>query len=216
VVIMRANDPEFFVVLGPDYAGKSSALTELRAGSAPFRIISTDGDLLDARHAVVADLRRAVGELLPSLGTPYSAEFLAALLQTAVVHVRDELFRGDGSIPTLVDSYYYKILAKCRLAGVADNPMFAWWRSFPQPRRVIYLDVPTESAWRRSGRGASLNPLEYYGQRPERDGFQRYQRDLAKLMSDEIHGLPVTVVEERESPAGTADAIREVLDREFR
>lgn len=208
--------PDFVVLLGPDFSGKSSALARLRFGRARCRIVSTDHEFVDARHALVSDLRRGVGELLPLLGGAYTPDFLAALLQTAVIHVRDELLRRDSAGHALVDSYYYKILAKCRLAGVWDNPMFAWWRSFPQPRRVVYLDVSTASAWRRCQAGHSLNPLEYYGERPNWAGFQRYQEDLAKLMREEIHHLPVTTVAERDDPAHTALAIQEVLDDEFR
>ncbi|HEX9338714.1 MAG TPA: hypothetical protein VF892_22645, partial [Pseudonocardiaceae bacterium] len=142
----------FAVVLGPDFAGKSSALAVLRG----FRVVSTDRRFVAARHDVVSQLRRAVS----GVDDNYSPDFLAALLQTAVVHLRDEVVRAAE--PVVVDSYYYKILAKCRLAGVGDNPMFDWWRSFPQPARVIYLTVSAASAWRRCGRGTKLNPLEFH------------------------------------------------------
>jgi thymidylate kinase len=205
----------FFVVVGQDFAGKSSALARLRADPARWQVISTDSGFLDARHGLVSTLRRGVGDLLPGLGSAYTPEFLTAVLQTAVVHLRDELARADPDRPVVVDSYYYKIIAKCQLAGVADNPMFDWWRSFPQPRRVVRLDVSAESAWRRCGAGARLNSLEYYGTAPTRDGFERYQRDLVKLMRQEIEGLPETVIDERPTPAQTARAIREVLDHEL-
>ena len=196
----------FAVVLGPDFAGKSSALAALRG----CRVVSTDRRFVAARHEAVSRLRGVVGRL----DGEYSPDFLAALLQTAVVHLRDEVLRADE--PLVVDSYYYKILAKCRLAGVQDNPMFDWWRTFPQPARVIYLTVSPDTAWRRSGAGAKLNPLEHHGEHPTRAGFERYQRDLAKLMWEEIRDLPVTVLDERDSSAATAQAIREVLDDEFR
>lgn len=201
---------KFAVLLGTDFSGKSSALAELRALSPAWRVVSTDREFLGPEHAVVASLRDSVGRVLPSLGTAYSPQFLAGLLQTAVLHLRDQLAADRGG-RTVVDSYYYKILAKCRLAGVGENPMFDWWRSFPQPSRVVYLRISPESAWHRCGRGARLNPLEYEGARPERDGFARYQRALDKLMREEIRRLPVTFVDEQASPAHTARAIQEAL-----
>ncbi|MEJ8642015.1 hypothetical protein WKI68_12145 [Streptomyces sp. MS1.HAVA.3] len=114
-----------------------------------------------------------------------------------------------------MDSYYYKLLAKCRLAGAGDNPMFDWWRSFPQPRRVVYLEVSPETAWRRSREGARLNRLEHYGDVPDRDAFERYQGDLRKTMREEIRDLPVTVIEEHRDPARTAAEIRKVLAHEL-
>ena len=71
------------------------------------------------------------------------------------------------------------------------------------------------AAWRRSRQGADLTPLEHYGPRPEWDGFRRSQEDWAKVMREEIHGLPVTVIEEQDHPARTAAAIREVLIHEL-
>lgn len=207
---------DFFVVAGQDFAGKSSALARLRSDPRRWQVISTDSAFLGTRHRLVSDLRRGVGEVLPRLGSAYSPGFLAALLQTAVVHLRDELDRVDADRPVIVDSYYYKIIAKCRLAGLTDNPMFDWWRSFPQPRRVLLVEVSAESAWRRCAAGARLNSLEHYGDRPSRDGFERYQRDLLKLMLQEIGDRPTTVLEEQPTPDGTARAIREALADEFR
>jgi thymidylate kinase len=203
----------FQVLLGPDGAGKSSALAQVRASLPHWRAVSTDDEFLGAEHALIGRLRRhVVRDVLPGLGGAYSAEFLASLLQTAVVHLRDEVLRAAGT-PLLMDSYYYKILAKCRLAGIDENPMYEWWRSFPQPARVIYLDVAPETAWRRSGHGARLNPLEHFGDHPGRPGFERYQKGLKKLMLEEVGHLPVTVITEQPDAARTAAAVAEVLDR---
>jgi thymidylate kinase len=203
---------DFFVLLGPDSAGKSSAMREISATTPSLRLVSTDTSFVGAEHELIARLRRSVvDDVLPGLGEAWSPEFLACLLQTAVVHLRDQLMACDGSAPVLVDSYYYKILAKCRLAGVADSPMYAWWRSFPQPEKVIYLDVPPETAWRRCGFGASLNPLEYCGDGPERSGFEQYQKNLRTLMWEEVGHLPVTVIDEQSSAAGAAAAVLKVL-----
>ncbi|MEU1779074.1 hypothetical protein ABZ545_06220 [Streptomyces abikoensis] len=205
-------DRPFYVLLGPDGAGKSSVMAEVAARLPGWRTLSTDDTFVSPGHELVTRLRReVVQEVLPGLGTSYSADFLASLLQTAVVYLRDSLQRLEGDAPLLMDSYYYKILAKCRLAGLQDNPMYAWWRSFPQPRAVVYVDVSPASAWRRSDNGARLNPLEYFGERPEWLGFETYQRNLRKLMLEEVRELPVTIIEEQRSVALTADAVVEVI-----
>jgi thymidylate kinase len=208
--------PEFLVLLGPDFAGKSTALTALSTGTTPCRILSTDRQFVPPRHGLVSDLRRIAGQALPAVGDAYTPDFLAALLQTAVVHLRDEVQRCPPGVPVVVDSYYYKILAKCRLAGVLDSPMYGWWLSFPQPRRVVYLNVSARTAWRRCDEGAGLNPVEYHGDQPTETGFEQYQNDLAKLMREEIRQLPVTEVDEHDNPVLTAQVIREVLADEFR
>ncbi|MEZ0072037.1 hypothetical protein [Planotetraspora sp. GP83] len=205
-------DAGFFVLLGPDGAGKTTAMKEIARRLPSVRLVSTDAGLVRSEHALIARLRRSVvEEVLPGLGRTYSPEFLASLLQTAVVHLRDQATATGQAGPVLVDSYYYKILAKCRLAGIDHNPMYDWWRSFPQPERVVYLDVTPESAWCRSRSGMSLNPMEYYGTEPERAGFEQYQRNLRKLMLEEVDRLPVTFVEEQAGTARTADAVLRAL-----
>ncbi len=206
------NDRPFYVLLGPDGAGKSSVMAEIEHRLPTWRTLSTDDAFVGPEHELVTRLRHEmVGEVLPHLGESYSADFMAALLQTAVIHLKDEIERQDDGVPVVVDSYYYKILAKCRLAGVEENPMYAWWRSFPQPCAVIYLDVSPRSAWRRSGEGARLNALEHFGEFPEWQGFEDYQESLRKLMLEEIRELPVTIIKEQPSAAHTADAVVEVL-----
>nr|WP_202437160.1 hypothetical protein [Streptomyces sp. SID5910] len=187
-------------------------MAELSAALPGWQTLSTDDGLVAGEHRLISQLRRnVVRDVLPGLGPAYSADFLATLLCSAVVHLRDQLERQEPDVPVLMDSYYYKILAKCRLAGLEEHPLYTWWRSFPQPRGVIYLDVPPEAAWRRCGRGARLNPLEHFGDRPEWFGFESYQKNLGKLLLEETRRLPVTVVEERSGTAATAAAVREVL-----
>ncbi|TPQ18653.1 hypothetical protein FGD71_030085 [Streptomyces sporangiiformans] len=187
-------------------------MAEVGARLPGWRMLSTDNAFLGPEHELVRRLRRHVVEdVLPNLGTSYSADFLASLLQTAVVHLKDQVGCQDGDVPLLMDSYYYKILAKCRLAGVGSNPMYSWWRSFPQPRAVVYLDVSAASAWRRSAEGARLNPLEYFGEHPEWLGFESFQKSLRKLMLEEVRDVPVTIIEERPSVGRTVDAVVEVL-----
>ncbi|MCX4238829.1 hypothetical protein [Streptomyces ortus] len=207
--------PRFFVLLGPDYAGKSSVLTELRRSATPWRLVSLDDTFLAPEHALIARLRRDVVKDVAPHETRWSPDFLAAMVHTAVVHLRDQLLNGDPRTPAVVDSYYYKFLAKCRLAGVPDEPLLTWWRSFPRPGRVIYLDVTPESAWSRSREGADLNPLEHYGPRPGPYGFKRYQTDLDRLVREEIRDLPVTVLAEQNDAARTAATVRELITDEL-
>ncbi|RBM06234.1 AAA family ATPase [Streptomyces sp. PT12] len=202
------------VLIGADGAGKSSVLRDLATRLPHWRIASTDDTFLGESHRLIADLRgRLATDVLPGLGTTYSPEFLACFLQTAVVYLRDLLRERDPATPLLMDSYYYKILAKCRLAGVDENPMYSWWRSFPRPHAVVHLDVSPRTAWLRSGRGARLNPLEHFGERPDWPAFDSYQKGLRKLMLEEVQDLPVTVVPEQPSVARASNAVLGVLPR---
>ncbi|MGW6910658.1 hypothetical protein [Streptomyces sp. NPDC054940] len=206
------SERPFHVLLGPDGAGKSSVMGHLARQLPEWRMVSTDSAFVAPEHALIPRLRRdLMDRLLPGLGTAYSVDFLASVLQTAVVHLRDQVRDSDPGVPMLVDSYYYKILAKCRLAGVQDSRMYSWWRAFPRPSRVVFLDVPPETAWRRRGAGAELNALEHDGADGDWAGFERYQKNLRKLLLEEIRDLPVTMLPEHTGVDRAARAVREVL-----
>ncbi|MFJ5044485.1 hypothetical protein [Streptomyces sp. NPDC088719] len=208
---MREERP-FSVLLGTDGAGKSSVMGRLAPLLPEWQLISVDSTLVAPQHALITRLRKDLQDyLLPGLGTVYSPDFLASVLQTAVVHLRDQVLARDPRAPMLVDSYYYKILAKCRMAGVQDSRIYSWWRSFPQPDQVVFLDVSAESAWRRRGDGAQLNVLEYDGATADWEGFERYQKNLRKLLLEEVGELPVTILREQPDADRAADAVRKVL-----
>lgn len=200
----------FIVLLGTDHAGKSSALSVL-SQSTEWAVVSADDNMLSGAHALISQLKRQLfSDVLPTLHDAYSPEFAVAMLQTAVVHLRDQVEATRGRT-VVVDSYYYKILAKCRLLLGADNPMFDWWRTFPRPDAVIFLDVSAECAWRRCGYGARSNLLEHYGSRPSWPEFAAYQRDLRKVLLDEVDGLPVRIIGEQRDVAGVVRRIEEEL-----
>lgn len=204
--------PPFCVLLGSDYAGKSSALTELARVAPEVRIISADEELLGPGHSLIGRLRRGlVGDVMPALHRDYSADFMLTMLQTAVLHLRDSITRSPAGAPVLVDSYYYKMLAKCRLTGQDGHPLFDWWRSFPQPEQVIFLEVSAETAWRRCGAGRDLNPLEHYGPRADYASFARFQGDLNAAMREEVRSLPVSFISEGDRVSTVAQEIREAL-----
>jgi thymidylate kinase len=156
----------------------------------PGRFVSYDDALLSKEFSLVGILREAFARTtVTTTGSAYSPEFLTILFHAYIVFLRDRILASDCATPIIVDSYYYKILAKCRLARFVNDTVFGWWRSFPQPAHVIYLDVDIDEAWSRSGEGKSLNALEYYGDTPTRAGFERFQSDLQAAMLREVEGL---------------------------
>ena len=194
----------FWVLLGGDSCGKSEVLRQL--GGRGWRTVSYD----DAHAADVPVVRRLVSSLFfdayTCLDRPYSRELTFSLLTPVVWYLRDEALRQAALGPTLVDSYYFKLLAKGRLTGIADPATAALWRSLPQPDGVVFLDVDPELAWARSG--GELNPFEHYDREPTRDGFIRYQRDLREAMLHEVRHLDMRIVPADRSRDLVAERVR--------
>jgi thymidylate kinase len=201
---LTAPHPAFSVLLGPDYAGKSTMISELAARG--VQCVSYDYEFVRPDCSLVNELRdRLVTRALRGKGTSYSADFVVTLLQTAVIYLRDQVMRADWDRPVVVDSYYYKILAKCVLTGMVNESLFAWWRSFPRPRQVIYLDVDPATAWRRSDGGTRLNFFEHYADTPTWESFRQFQADLRRLMLQEIGPIPL-------EPVTEPDGVEQVMD----
>lgn len=205
-------EPAFVVLLGPDYAGKSTAMRALAEEEPSWRLLSVDDEFLAPEHGIISRLKSdLVKGALPGMGRYHSADFVTALLQTAVVHLRDQVLDSPPGRPVVVDSYYYKILAKCRLVDATADLVFDWWRGFPQPRRVLFLDVDPMTTWARSAEGARANRLEFHGERVDRDSFTRFQADLRAAMLDEVASLPVDMLPGTDDVATTVCRVREVV-----
>jgi thymidylate kinase len=189
----------FWTLLGPDFAGKSTALARLQAVHG-WRIVSHDDRFL-ADYPLVAKLRGCwVDDALVWAGKRYTAELVMSVMHSVILHQRDELGRQTGPGPVIVDSYYYKVLAACSLLGVGHEPTFDYWRTFPRPQGVVYLDVPPEVAWRRARWGAKVSAFEHYGKAVSREGFVRMQTDLRASMLAEVEELPLTVIDGTAAP----------------
>jgi thymidylate kinase len=202
----------FTVLLGPDFAGKSAVMTALSRRDG-WDCVSVDPNLLAPRHAAIGRLRRLyVEDILSSAPGTFTPELHLSLMQCAVVHLRDRVACSSSS-QIIVDSYYYKILAKCLLAGLDGHPVLQWWRTFPQPRRAVFLEVAPATAWERADHGASLNPSEHglEGGQIRFAAFQAYQEALTAAMRHELVGVPTVVIEQRRDLDQTIDAVLEAL-----
>ncbi|MBV2156633.1 hypothetical protein [Kitasatospora sp. SUK 42] len=196
----------FWTLLGPDFAGKSTVLDRLHDDHG-WRVVSYDDRYLD-RYPLIRGLRRSwVDEAFARAGERYSDELVLSVLHPIVLHLRDELARSAGPEPLIVDSYYYKLIAKCRLLGVEHQPIFDQWRSFPRPRGVLYLDVPPEDAWARSGEGLRINAFEHYGTTASEANFIGLQSELRTAVLAEVADLPLTVIDGTEPPESVMAAV---------
>jgi thymidylate kinase len=205
-----ANLPRAFrscVLVGGDHVGKSSLLRHLQLHS-EWRTIGyepNDGP----SDAPLTQLRQAFDQFLASAAVR-SAELVLSGLQLPLMYLRAQLRSEITHGNVLMDSYYYKILAKCALKGLFDSAIFELWRGLPAPDAVIFLRADPQTLWQRSGAGALVNPFECYGERPSRQGFLRFQADLMAQIALELRGLRVYEVD---ADATFADVEQSVLAR---
>lgn len=186
-------------------------------GRPRWRLVSQDDAFLEGDYVVLQHLKRHfLSHVLTRPEPPYSPAFTLAGLHMAVMYLHDrvEAARKTGAGFVLVDSYYYKIWAKCVLKGLVDRRVFSLWRALPKPDRVFLLHAEPEVLWERSGEGALLNPFEYHGPRPERGAFLRFQEEMTRLMVREAGGCPLEVLEARGSTAEISNAVAHHLEAE--
>ncbi|MFS7877431.1 hypothetical protein ACEYXF_29450 [Streptomyces asiaticus] len=203
--------PRSTVLLGPDYSGKSSVLERL-AERGTWTVVSYDEALLDPVYSLIGRVRdEFLTEALRAPAGRYSSDLFLTLVQIAAVHLRDRVADAPPDRPVIVDSYHYKLLAKCSLLG-HDNPsLLSWWRSFPPPDQVVYLDVEPAVAWERSGWGADANPMEHYGEKPTEESFTRFQADLGDVMRKELAGLNVITLGQSEGVEESVELVEKAV-----
>lgn len=203
--------PAFWTLVGPDGSGKSTVLDLLHRKHG-WRVVSYDDAYLGA-HPLIRALRELwIDDAFLWRGERYTSELVLAALHPIVLHLRDEITRSDGSEPVIVDSYYYKLLAKCTLLGLRHQPTFDVWRSFPKPAGVFWLDVPPALAWQRSGHGMHVNAFEHYGPVLDQAGFIRLQGDLHAAVLAELGDIPVTDLDGCGTPEALVSAIRGTVE----
>lgn len=204
----------FFTLLGPDFAGKSSVLDRLATGHG-WHVVSYDDERLGEQYPLIRRLRHDwVHDAFPNTGERYSAELVVAALHPIVLFLRDEALHAARNAPNgrvIVDSYYYKLLAKCALLRIGDEELFGRWRAFPRPDGVVYLDVPPDVAWSRARHGESVNEFEYDGRTPTWHGFERLQVSLRSELFRELGDVPTRTVSGTTDPATTVSDVLAAL-----
>lgn len=199
------------VVLGPDGAGKSTALQGMsrqRPGWAfpvmdPDRLYQPAG--LEHMAWTQTTHPRVVVESLPSLGrTTLLAHIFSILVD---FHVRPGLQRGRVVV---CDSYHYRFAAKSRVIDPGTASLMEHVGSkAPRPDLAIWLDMPLHRAWRLKGSACSV--MEG-GWNRDYAGFERLQTEVKRIVLEEyLSDLPtVRIPADRAPEEVLTDCLRTV------
>lgn len=181
---MRLQEQGLFTcLLGGDGSGKTTLLHALEA---------RNPEIVTVHWKQIASVT-LLPSLLPGLDGPETSRrlgplsragqfcYLAALEYEMLIH--PALAAGKTVI---VDSYWYKFVAKMRVLDMAAPFLYEVCASLPAPDQILYLDTPLETA---RVRKAEMNFFDCNG-RPE--NFVPFQCALRTVMQGFIADIPVT------------------------
>jgi thymidylate kinase len=175
----------FLVLLGIDGSGKSTLLFCMaKAG------VQTASWHELRSHEVPATLAPNVPTSVKNRLTPLArAMFIGGHLVAQYEYlVRPRI---EAGLTTVLDSYYYKLLAKERLLGFAHPALEQLCAELPQPDGIIYVDVdPRESYRRKKG---CFSSYEHFGA-PSQDSYVAFQTQLAMSLHSSASAAAAHVV----------------------
>lgn len=197
----------FLCLLGADGSGKTTLL-----------------EALERRHPQIVTVHwrqlasvTLLPELLPGLDPPETFRRLGPLSRAAqfcyLAALEYEMLvkpAVEAGRTVIVDSYWYKFVAKMRVLNMAAPYLYDVCESLPSPKCVLFLDTPLETARERK---SNMNFFDCNG---HVDRFVTFQTQLRDVMLGFVDGLPVVRLDGLASPDVVAEAVAEIcLNRQF-
>lgn len=178
--LIACNRPPMIVLTAGDGAGKSTLLARLRPLMQGVDFLSIDPTFLypleAASHmdwALATHPRNVIWRCAPMVR---GAFFVTTFSVLAEHYIRPAL----GRRPIVVDSYWYRYLAKERLQNPAGADMFHdFARRLPVPDLIVELSCDYGIAFRRKD---SVSPLETREGDDAAAAFAGFQRDVAEIV----------------------------------
>lgn len=199
--IQAFGTERFFCLLGGDGSGKTTLLNALA---------TRHPDLMTVHWKELSSVT-LLPRLFPDLNPPETLRrlgpnsraaqfcYLAALEYEMIV--QPALAAGKTVI---VDSYWYKFVAKMRVLDMAAPFLYPVCQSLPSPDRIIFLDTPLELARERK------SEMNFFDCNGDAANFMTFQEALRRTMLDFVAGLPLTRLDGRASIDDLLDRVAEI------
>jgi thymidylate kinase len=198
----------FVVVLGIDGSGKSSLMAWL--GARGLTVVDWTSVLeIPDLQLLYADVARGIAfKKTREMIAPNTRSFEFLLFFSAQWEYLIERPLAEGR-DVVVDSYYYKQLAKDESFGFVNDALRRGLPALPDPDHVVFLDIPLDVAYRRKGGHVSFT--EVIGA-PDFAGFCRLQDQLSERMRGYTSHLPTTRLSSLDTPpAALAEELLRLL-----
>lgn len=198
-----AGPGSFIVLVGIDGSGKSTLLERLAEAGVHT---SSWHDLRS--HDVPAMLAPDAPTAIKARLTPLARSmFIGGHLVAQYEYlVRPALEQGED---VLLDSYYFKLLAKERLLGFAQPALETLCRQLPQPDGLILIDTPPELSWSR--KAGALSVYEHFGT-PTEANYLAFQRGIETSLRKATRAIPSVTLDGRQPPSALVDSALTALE----
>lgn len=183
---------QFCVLLGCDYSGKSSVLSQDLPG---WKVVSYDEQHVPAGYEFIHDLRHHLKETVLPRAEQLGADVVATYLHLFQCYLRDVALRDRAQSPVLMDSYYFKWRAKARMKGLGEHPLIQQWADFPPPDRILFLYCDPSVLAQRTLGLRNLNMSEQERGESSLEGFARFQGKLQEALLKELRDEPVCLID---------------------
>lgn len=181
----RPEPGSFYCLLGGDGSGKTTLLHAIEA---------RNPEIVTVHWKQIASVT-LLPSLLPGLDSPETSRrlgplsragqfcYLAALEYEMLIH--PALAAGKTVI---VDSYWYKFVAKMRVLDMAAPFLYEVCASLPAPDQILYLDTPLETARTRK------TEMNFFDCNGRLENFVPFQGTLRTVMQGFVAHIPITLL----------------------
>lgn len=178
---------KFGVVVGMDGSGKSTLLASLKEKG--FCVYSwRDLRGYEAVKHTVPDNPLEIKECLKPMSR---ATFVLSHLVAEYEYLVDPVIQRGEMV--LLDSYYFRWLAKEHLYGKSDSLLLGLCKYLPRPDFILLLSLPAEIAYLRK-ETIGFNAAEYLNRQTLSD-FVRFQNTVIDMCLELMRGLEVITID---------------------
>ncbi len=186
---------KLFVLLGSDFSGKTTLLNKIKLSGNPIVCGGPEEILASDSTGTLMHLMGLFNKHVQNADSSFSQDFILTSFQMYLVGMKNWIEQQPRGSCVLIDSYFYKVLAKCRIKNWKEDHIFEYWRSFEKPETVFWLNTPVTILWQRVSQQKSINKLESFSYNTKNEqAFQSFQELLRQKIKEEVTGIPLVEV----------------------